>query len=85
MQIYLVFAVIIAIFTLIFSFQNPFPLIVYFLKWEVKGSLTFILIATFISGILSSYLINTISRLKRMRLIARQKKEIATLTKEGRK
>ena len=85
MQIYLILAAIIAIFIIIFSLQNPFPLIVYFLKWEVKGSLTFILIATFIAGILTSYLVNTISRIKRMRLIARQKKEIAALTKEGRK
>jgi len=85
MQIYLILAAIIAIFIIIFSLQNPFPLIVYFLKWEVKGSLTFILIATFIAGILTSYLVNTISRIKRMRLIARQKKEIAALTKESRK
>jgi uncharacterized integral membrane protein len=85
MQIYLVFAAIIAIFILIFSLQNPFPLIVHFLNWEVKGSLTFVLIATFIAGILTSYLINTISRIKRIRLIAKQKKEIAALAKEGRK
>lgn len=85
MQIYLILAAIIAIFIIIFSFQNPFPLIVYFLNWEVEGSLTFILIATFIAGILTSYLINTISRIKRMRLIAKQKKEIAALIKEGRK
>jgi len=85
MQIYLILAAIIAIFIIIFSLQNPFPLIVYFLKWEVKGSLTFILIATFIAGILTSYLINTLSRIKRIQQIARQKREIAALTKEGRK
>ena len=85
MQIYLILAAIIAIFIIIFSLQNPFPLIVYFLNWEVKGSLTFILFATFIAGILASYLINTLSRIKRIQQIARQKREIAALTKEGRK
>jgi len=82
MQIYLILAAIIAISIVIFSFQNPFPLMVYFLNWEVKSSLTFILIITFIAGILTSFLVTTISRIKRMRLIARQKKRIAELTKE---
>jgi len=83
MQIYLVLAAIIAIFIFIFSLQNPFPLIVHFLIWEVKGSMTFILIATFIAGILTSYLISVISKIKRVRLIAKQKKEIAALSKDG--
>ena len=85
MQIYLISAVIIAIFILIFSLQNPFPLIVHFLNWEIKGSMTFVLIATFIAGILTSYLVSTLSRIKRIRLIARQKKEIAAIKKESRK
>jgi len=82
MQIYLILAAIIAISMVIFSFQNPFPPIVYFLGWEVKSSLTFILIVAFIAGILTSFLVTTISRIKRVRLIARQKKKIAELTKE---
>ena len=82
MQIYLILAAIIAISIVIFSFQNPFPLMVYFLNWEVKSSLTFILIITFVAGILTSFLATTISRIKRMRLIAHQKKKIAELTKE---
>ena len=85
MQIYLILAAIIVIFAVIFSFQNPFPLMVYFLKWEVKSSVTFILIISFIAGISTSFLVTTISRIKRMRLIARQKKKIAELTKEERK
>ena len=82
MQIYLILAAIIAISIIIFSFQNPFPLMVYFLNWEVKISLAIILIITFIAGILTSFLVTTISRIKRMQLIARQKKTIAELTKK---
>lgn len=82
MQIYLILAAIIAISIIIFSFQNPFPLMVYFLNWEVKSSLAIILIITFIAGILTSFLVTTISRIKRMQLIARQKKTIAELTKK---
>ena len=85
MQIYFILALIIAILIVIFSLQNPFPLIVHFLNWEIKGSMTFVLISTFIAGILTSYLINIISKIKRMRLIARQKKQIEALTKENRK
>ena len=82
MQIYLILAALIAISIIIFSFQNPFPLMVYFLNWEVKSSLAIILIITFIAGILTSFLVTTISRIKRMQLIARQKKTIAELTKK---
>jgi len=84
MQIYLILAVIIAIFIFIFSLQNPFPLIVHFLNWEIQGSMTLILISTFIAGILTSYFVTIISKIKRIRLIARQKKQIETLTKENR-
>ena len=82
MQIYLILAAIIAISIIIFSFQNPFPLMVYFLNWEVKSSLAIILIITFIAGILTSFLVTTISRIKRMQLIAKQKKTIAELTRK---
>jgi len=82
MQIYLILAAIIAISIIIFSFQNPFPLMVYFLNWEVKISLATILIITFIAGILTSFLVTTISRIKRMQLIAKQKKTIAELTRK---
>jgi len=82
MQIYLSLAAIIAISIIIFSFQNPFPLMVYFLNWEVKISLATILIITFIAGILTSFLVTTISRIKRMQLIAKQKKTIAELTRK---
>lgn len=82
MQIYLIFALIITISMVIFSFQNPFPLMVYFLNWEAKSSLTLIIIITFIAGILTSLLVTTISRIKRMQLIAKQKKTIAELTKK---
>ena len=81
MQIYLILATLITISIIVFSFQNPFPLVVYFLNWEVKSSVTFILIIAFIAGILTSFLVTTISRIKRMRLIAHQKKKIAELTK----
>ena len=82
MQIYLILALIITIFAVVFSFQNPFPIIVYFINWQVKSSLTIILIITFIAGILTSFLIATISKIKRMRVIAKQKKKIVELTKE---
>jgi len=75
MQIYLILAIIIVISIIIFSLQNPFPVIVYFFSWEVKSSLALILLTTFIAGILTSFLITTLLRIKRKRQIARQRKE----------
>lgn len=77
MQIYLILAVIIIISIAIFSFQNPFPILVYFLNWEAKGSLAIILIITFVAGILTSILITIMVRIKRKRSVIRGKKEIA--------
>jgi len=82
MHIYLILAVIIIISIAIFSFQNPFPIIVYFLNWEVKSSLTIILMITFVAGILTSILITVMLKIKRKRSITREKREIAKLIKE---
>ncbi|MBU1036362.1 LapA family protein [bacterium] len=77
MQIYLILAAIIIISIAIFSFQNPFPILVYFLNWEAKGSLAIILIITFVAGILTSILITIMVKIKRKRSVIRGKKEIA--------
>ncbi|MFH1939001.1 MAG: LapA family protein [bacterium] len=75
MQIYLILAIIIVIIIVIFSLQNPFPIIVCFFSWEVKSSLSLILLTTFIAGILASFLVTTLLRIKRKRQIARQQKK----------
>ncbi|MBU4046980.1 LapA family protein, partial [bacterium] len=46
-----------------------------FFSWEVKSSLALILLITFIAGILTSFLITTLLRIKRKRQIARQQKK----------
>lgn len=40
----------------IFIFQNPNPVIVYFLTWQFEGSLALLLLLTFIFGIITCLL-----------------------------
>ncbi len=56
MQIYLLFAVIIAIIAVIFGLQNPVNVTVNFLFWKFEGSLALVLLITFGLGFITSLL-----------------------------
>jgi len=64
-QIYLFIAALIAILAVIFALQNAIPITVSFLIWKVESSLALILIIAFIAGLITSFLFNAISRLRK--------------------
>lgn len=73
MQIYLFMAAFIAVLAVIFALQNAVPITVSFLVWQVESSLALILIMAFIAGLITSFLFNTLTRIKRTRSASGQK------------
>jgi len=69
-QAYLFIAAFIAVLAVIFALQNAIPVIVSFLVWRVESSLALILIITFIAGLATSFLFNTLTRIRRVRSVS---------------
>lgn len=67
MQIYLFAAAIIAVLAVIFALQNAITITVHFLFWQVESSLALILILSFIAGLVTSFLYNTLTRFRQVR------------------
>ncbi|HOF03058.1 MAG TPA: LapA family protein, partial [Atribacterota bacterium] len=67
MQIYLLIAALIAVLAVIFALQNAVPITVSFLLWQVNSSLALILIVAFIAGVITSFLFNFLSHLRKNR------------------
>lgn len=74
MQIYLFIAAFIAVLAVIFALQNAVPITVSFLVWQVQSSLALILIMAFIAGLITSFLFNTLTRIRRTRSTSGQEK-----------
>jgi len=74
-QAYLFIAAFIAVLAVIFALQNAVPVTVSFIIWRVESSLALILIITFIAGLATSFLFNTLSRIRRTRSDSDQKKK----------
>lgn len=74
MQIFLFIAAFIAVLAVIFALQNAIPITVSFLIWKVESSLALILIIAFIAGLITSFLFNSLSRLKKNSLTSILKK-----------
>jgi len=74
-QAYLFIAAFIAVLAVIFALQNAVPVTVSFIIWRVESSLALILIITFIAGLATSFLFNTLTRIRRTRSDSDQKKE----------
>ena len=74
MQIYLFIAAFIAVLAVIFALQNAVPITVSFLVWQVQSSLALILIMAFIAGLITSFLFNTLTRIRRTRSTNDQEK-----------
>lgn len=65
MQVYLFIAAFIAVLAVIFALQNAVPITVSFLFWQVNSSLALVLIIAFIAGLITSFLFNLITHLKK--------------------
>jgi len=74
-QAYLFIAAFIAVLAVIFALQNAVPVTVSFIIWRVESSLALILIITFIAGLATSFLFNTLTRIRRTRSDSDQKKK----------
>lgn len=57
MMFFLILALLLALVTVIFIFQNTNLVIVSFLTWQFEGSLALLLLLTFIFGIIISLLV----------------------------
>jgi lipopolysaccharide assembly protein A len=66
-QAYLFIAAFIAVLAVIFALQNAVPVTVSFIVWRVESSLALILIITFIAGLATSFLFNTLTRIRKTR------------------
>ena len=75
MQVYLFVAALIAVLAVIFALQNAIPITVSFLIWRVESSLALILIIAFIAGLITSFLFNTLTRIRRPHSTSDQKKK----------
>lgn len=75
MQVYLFIAAIIAVLAVIFALQNAIPITVSFIIWRVESSLALILIMAFIAGLITSFLFNALTRIKRTRSTSDQIKK----------
>lgn len=79
MLYFLIFAVIIAIFAVIFALQNAVPITVSFLFFEVQSTLALILLITLAIGIFLGAAAMTYRIIKLRRRISGGKKEIEDL------
>lgn len=83
MQIYLFIAAIIAVLAVIFALQNAIPITVRFLFWQVESSLALILILSFIAGLVTSFLCNTLTRFRQVRSPSEQNKKSKEIKTES--
>jgi uncharacterized integral membrane protein len=81
-QIFLLIAALIAVLAVIFALQNAVPITVSFLFWQVESSLALILIVAFIAGLITSFLFNILSDIKRTRATASLEKQVEETKKE---
>ena len=81
-QIFLFIAALIAVLAVIFALQNAIPITVSFLFWKAESSLALILILAFIAGLITSFLFNLISHIKRTRVDIPQEKQTEVSKKE---
>jgi uncharacterized integral membrane protein len=79
MQIFVFFALFIAILAVIFALQNTAPTTVSFLFWQFQGSLALILLIALSVGALISFLASLPTLVKTQLTIRSHKKKIAEL------
>jgi lipopolysaccharide assembly protein A len=82
MQIYLLFALIIAIIAVIFAVQNMAAVTISFLFWNVKGSLALVLLVSLTAGVLLSSLVSIPGFISGKWTSSSQRKKLANLETE---
>ncbi len=82
MQIFLVFALIIALIAVVFTIQNTAAVTVTFLVWELNHSLAFIFLFAILAGVLISLFVSVPNKVKRTVENTNQKKKIKDLDSE---
>lgn len=83
MQIYLFFALYIAIIAIIFAIQNNQPISVSFLFWKSsESSLALVLLITLAAGALISYLVSMPAGIKARLTIRNQRRKLSDLETE---
>ena len=76
MQIFLFFALIIAVLAVFFALQNSDPATVKFAVWEFNSSLAFVLLLAMLAGALISFLFSLPSNMKARWTIRQQRKKL---------
>ncbi|MBN1147118.1 MAG: LapA family protein [Anaerolineales bacterium] len=79
MQIFLFFALFIAILAIIFAVQNNDPVQVSFIKWDFDGSLALVLLIAMAAGALISFFASLPTNIKVRWALRNQKKKLAEL------
>ena len=82
MQIFLVFALIIALVAVVFTIQNTAAVTVTFLVWQLNHSLAFIFLLAILAGVLISQFVSVPNKFKRTMENSNQKKKIKDLDTE---
>jgi putative membrane protein len=79
MQVFLFFALIIAILAIIFAIQNNSPTEVSFFLWQFKGSLALVLLISMAVGALISFLASLPTNIRVRWALRNQRKRLADL------
>jgi putative membrane protein len=76
MQIFLFFALIIAVLAVFFALQNSDPVQVKFAIWEFRSSLAFVLLLALTAGVLISVFVSLPSNIRARWTIRQQRKKL---------
>ena len=76
MQIFLFFALMIAVLAVFFALQNSAPVTVKFAVWEFESSLAFVLLLALLAGFLISFFFSLPSNLRARWTIRQQRKKL---------
>jgi lipopolysaccharide assembly protein A len=80
--VYLIVALVISVIAVIFALQNPDPVTISFLAWEVEGSLSLVLLVTLAIGAVIGLLVLAPSTIRHTLAASGHVKRIGTLEKE---
>ena len=80
-MVFLVLALIIAIFAVLFALQNTAPITISIFMWEIPGSLALVLLVALALGVVIAFLAYLPSLIRNKMNLSRQRKKIAVLEK----
>ena len=80
-MVFLVLALIIAIFAVLFALQNTAPITISIFMWEIPGSLALVLLVALALGVVIAFLAYLPSLIRNKMNLTRQRKKITALEK----